>query len=117
MIPKYWKWTASFARVAIAKFRLGNRLALLASGRPVYLGRGVRLKVFDAEEVCDEFAGGPIFIGNRYGIAANAIVSKGISICNGILIGGCRYALSRDSWNVRRVRYDAAYANFFMRMV
>lgn len=37
------KWTASGIRVAIAKMRLRSRLRLPRGGKPVYLGRGVRL--------------------------------------------------------------------------
>lgn len=155
MISKYWKWTASFVRVAIAKFRLGNRLALPASGKPVYLGRKVRLQVqsggklilesgcyfddysriqvagkavlrchnhvycntnvrinaneaitigeytmlgpnvcifdhdhvFDAEGVCAELAGSPVSIGNKCWIASNSVITRGVSICDRVLIG------------------------------
>ena len=46
-IGKLVKWTASAARVAVAKARLGRRLRLPHGGKPVYLGRGVRLVVAD----------------------------------------------------------------------
>lgn len=156
MISKCWKWIASFARVAVAKFRLGNRLELPASGKPIYLGRGVRLQVqpngklvlgsgcyfddysriqvsanatlkcrnhvycntnvrinanesitigdhtmigpnvcifdhdhvFDSEGVHADLTSSPISIGNRCWIAANSVVTRGVSLCDGILIGG-----------------------------
>ena len=44
---KVIKWTASAARVAAAKARLGRRLRLPHGGKPVFLGRGVRLVVAD----------------------------------------------------------------------
>ena len=46
-IGKLVKWTANAARVAVAKARLGRRLRLPHGGKPVYLGRGVRLVVAD----------------------------------------------------------------------
>lgn len=44
-IGKLFKWSASAARVAVAKMRLGRRLQLPHGGKPVYLGRGARLVV------------------------------------------------------------------------
>lgn len=44
---KIIKWSASVARVAVAKIRLGSRLRLPNGGKPVYLGRGARLVVAD----------------------------------------------------------------------
>lgn len=156
MISKCWKWAASFVRVAVAKLKLGNRLVLSASGKPVYLGRGVRLRVqpggklilgagcyfddysriqvagnavlqchnhvycntnvrinanalisigehtmigpnvcifdhdhvFDAGGVHTELTDAPISIGNRCWLAANSVITKGVSICDKVLIGG-----------------------------
>lgn len=44
-IDKLFKWSASSARVAATKARLGRRLHLSHGGNPVYLGRGARLVV------------------------------------------------------------------------
>lgn len=44
-VGKLFKWSASAARVVAAKARLGHRLRLPHGGKPVYLGRGVRLVV------------------------------------------------------------------------
>lgn len=44
-IGKLIKWSASALRVASAKMRLGNKLRLPSGGKPVYLGRSVRLDV------------------------------------------------------------------------
>lgn len=44
-IGKLIKWSASALRVASAKMRLGNKLRLPRGGKPVYLGRSVRLDV------------------------------------------------------------------------
>ena len=44
-VGKLFKWSASAARVAATKARLGRRLRLPHGGRPVYLGRGARLVV------------------------------------------------------------------------
>lgn len=44
-LGKLVKWGASSVRVAAAKLRLGSRLGLPRGGKPVYLGRGVRLMV------------------------------------------------------------------------
>lgn len=44
-IGKLIKWSASAARIAIAKMRSGRRLQLPHGGKPVYFGRGVRLVV------------------------------------------------------------------------
>lgn len=44
-IGKVAKWSVSAARIAVAKARLGRRLHLPRGGKPVYLGRGVRLVV------------------------------------------------------------------------
>ena len=44
-IGKLIKWSASAARLAAAKARLGGRLRLPHGGKPVYLGRGARLVV------------------------------------------------------------------------
>lgn len=44
-IGKLIKWSASALRVASAKMRLGYKLRLPSGGKPVYLGRKVRLDV------------------------------------------------------------------------
>lgn len=44
-IDKLIKWSASALRVASAKMRLGYKLRLPSGGKPVYLGRKVRLDV------------------------------------------------------------------------
>lgn len=44
-IGKLIKWSASALRVASAKMRLGYKLRLPSGGKPVYLGRKVRLSV------------------------------------------------------------------------
>lgn len=44
-VGKLFKWSASAARVVATKARLGSRLRLPHGGKPVYLGRGVRLVV------------------------------------------------------------------------
>lgn len=44
-IGKLFKWSASAVRIVSAKLRLRSRLRLPYGGKPVYLGRGVRLFV------------------------------------------------------------------------
>lgn len=45
-LGKFFKWGASTLRVSLEKLRLGGRLVLPRGGKPVYLGKGVRLLVW-----------------------------------------------------------------------
>lgn len=155
-VGKLVKWGASTLRVAAAKVRLGSRLRLPRGGKPVYLGRGVRLMVepggvlelgegcyiddrsrlqvqggarmrlapfvylntnvrmvaaesvtvgehtlmgpnvcvfdhdhaFDAQGVHADVKTAPIAIGSHCWLGANAMVTRGVSVGDRILIGG-----------------------------
>lgn len=45
MISKMTKWFMSMLRLVFAKIRFGKKLILRHNGKPVYLGRGVRLVI------------------------------------------------------------------------
>lgn len=155
-IGKLFKWCASAVRLVSAKLKLGSKLQLPMGGKPVYIGRGVRLVVspggvmvlgrgvyiddrsrlqvsagahmelgegcylntncrivaadtiyvgahtmfgpnscafdhdhiFDAEGVRGELKSAPIKIGDRCWVGANALITKGVAICDRVCVGG-----------------------------
>lgn len=101
-IGKLVKWTASAARVAVAKARLGRRLRLPHGGKPIYLGRGVRLVVADGGVMelgrgayIDDYCRLQVCPGARMGIGdgcylntnCRMVAADGISVGEGTMFG------------------------------
>ena len=51
MISKMTKWSMSMLRLIFAKIRFGGKLVLKHDGKPIYLGRGVRLMIGENAEL------------------------------------------------------------------